>query len=413
MQDKTILYNPLAERGILVAGKGVARILELCDGSQNISSIAKKISLSYKDTFKIVEKMANYAVLDLPGYQPHFSPPKKELRLRVWVNTTNACNLACHYCYVRKDGNKMSITTAHKLVDAFHKSISVHRDIKFTLLYVLGGGEPFINFNVVKEILDYSQVQAQKLGLKRIISIATNGTILNSEIIALVKHNNISLGISLDGLENMNRNRLFRNGRSSVNVVLRNIDKLLNAGVHPFILITVTQENLDGLIAFTKYLLERELGFSFTLARDLNTVISLNKYTDRLIAVLSECYNLMEKILPRCSRYIEHRFETVAVGYHSSRGCSLGRYSFAVSYDGKAYPCQMDIGHRPPVATIKDNDILGKLWTYVVYPELNGYTSQASSYTGSFFCILSIIPCIFSKILLDIFHLLNFKTSNE
>lgn len=370
IQDKNIAYNLMADKGILVVGRCVASILKLCDGVRNISSIAKSLSLPCNKVVEIMKKLANYEILTLPGYRPT-SSHKKESVLRIWVCANNTCNLSCRYCYVKKDGAKMSIETAHKLVDAVHRSIAMRKDTKFSLWYVLAGGEPLINLDVVKETLDYSQAQAEKFGLKRIASIVTNGTILNSKVIALIKKHNTGLGISVDGLGGMNRNRVFENGRPSIKVILRNIEKLLDTGVRPFIMVTLTPENLNGLKAFTKYLLERELGFSFSLIRDL----SLKRHTDRLITILNECYDLMEKMIPNCSRSINHKFGSITLGSRIFEGCSLGERNLVISPEGGVYLCQMSIGIWPVITTIEDKDVLGRLWTQEALPELNEYKS--------------------------------------
>ena len=372
--DRFVVYNPLSERGILVVGSGIGHLLEYCQGSQNVLSIAKRMSLSNKDTFEIMKKLADYEILNLPGYKPSYSLPNKESRLRVWIHTTNACNLACRYCYVNKDGRKMSVEIARKSVDALYQSIFKHKDVT-RLMYVLAGGEPLTNLDAIKEILDYSQIQVQKFGISRTVAIITNGTILNSEIIALVKSHNIGLSISIDGLDDTNRNRVFRNGRSSVNVVLGHIDELLKAGIQPFILITLAPENLNGLGVLTKYLLERNLGFSFSLVRDPRIAVNLKTYLDRLIGILTQCYDLIEEMLPKCSHYIKHKFGTISLQSHSRRGCSLGKGSFVISHDGRVYLCQMDVGSYRKVTTIEDEDILGKVRTQMIYPELNEYKS--------------------------------------
>lgn len=384
IQNKGITYNPLSEKGLLVVGESIASIIKLCDGSQDIASIAKKLSISGKDLFKIVRRLADYDALYLPGHITVSSAHGKKRSLQVWVHTTNACNLNCHYCYVKKDKHKMTIEVSHKLVDALHRSAAIHKDIT-TISYVLAGGEPFINLDVVKEFLNYSKAQTQKSGLRRNISIITNGTILNDEIIGLLKCHNPGLSVSLDGLGNMNRNRLFKNSRNTTNVILRNIEKLIDAGARPFILITITPENINGLLEFIKYILERELSFSFNLETDLRVIKHLKEFIVKLIPVLMDCYDLMEGILPECSRHISHKFDTISFAYRKQRGCSLAKQRLVISHDGKVYLCQMDIGRQLPVATIEDEDVLGSLQTQTLYPELNEYES-IDNYTKCSVC---------------------------
>ena len=64
----------------------------------------------------------------------------------------------------------------------------------------------------------------------------------------------------------------------------------------------------------------------------------------------------------------------------------MGKRSFVISHDGKIYLCQMDVGHQRVVGTVEDEDILGKLWTQIAYPELNEY-SNIDRYDDCAFCL--------------------------
>lgn len=381
---RTVIYNPSSERGILVAGAGIRRILRYCHEGQSIGYIAKRLSLSLKDMAGIVKKMADYEILSLRGYKPALFRPENQSWIRVWVHITNACNLACRYCYVNKDGSKMDKAIVRKLVDALIRSVSGHKDIR-RIMYTLAGGEPLTNLAAVKEVLAYSQIKARRSGIGRTVAVITNGTILNSGILALIKHNNAGISVSVDGLDRMNVNRMFRNGRDSTVVILRNIDRLIKSGTRPFILITLTPENLKGLPAFTRYLLERKLGFSFSLVRDPSVSLRMKAYSQEVIRVLMGCYDLMEELLPRRPYYLRHKFENISLTSHNRRGCSLGRRSFVVSHDGNVYLCQMDVGSSRKIATVADADILGRVRAQTVYPELNEY-QDAKDYPGCFSC---------------------------
>lgn len=376
MQGRTVVYNPLSEKGILVLESGAGAILEFCDGFRNISSISKRMSIAYAGTLKIIKQLADYEVLDVSGYKPP-ALPKKINSMFVWVTTTSTCTLACRYCYRSENKKKMKKVTARKLVDNVFESIRIHKEIP-GLSLVIAGGEPFTNLDVVKEILEYSRDKIRILNMeqKRIMTvIISNGTILNPEIISLLKNYKPQLCISIDGLGGMNRNRRFLNGSSSTGLILRNIDKLQKEGVRLSVLITITKENLNGLVAFTKYLLGRDIGFSFSPVRNLKMTADLIKYSDKTIAILNECYDLMEEMLLKRPRFIQHKFGSVSLGIHNFRGCTLGKYSVAISPDGEIYLCQMDVGNSDALTTIKEKDILGKLWKQTVYPELNKYKS--------------------------------------
>lgn len=87
------------------------------------------------------------------------------------------------------------------------------------------GGEPFLNFPLIKEVVEY----VKQIDNETIFYITTNGTLLNSEIIDFLTENNILITFSLDGFkENHDRNRVYENGRPTFDTIINNINKLQN-----------------------------------------------------------------------------------------------------------------------------------------------------------------------------------------
>jgi uncharacterized protein len=372
MAGQTIVFNPLAGKGIMVVGKGIERVLDLCNGRRDIRDIAKSVPLSVVTAGRLIKKLADHGAVNVPGYRLP-APLFPDRMMRIWVHITNACNLACSYCYVKRGGQKMSKKTAHAFVESAYRSLAAHPERKYYLSYILAGGEPLTNIPAIKEILEYSDVMTEKTGIFHGAGIISNGTIMNDEIIAMAKRHSVRFSISLDGFGEMNQNRLFKSGKSSFSVILRTIDRLMQAGLQPFILITITPENINGLTGLTRYLLEKKLGFSYSLVKD-EKIAARRGYIDTLIRRLNECYDAIEEMLPGCFP-ASHKFETISLRYLMDRGCSIGRDGMAVSHDGKVYLCHTDIGRRPPVASVKDADILRKIWTQTEYPGLHEYRS--------------------------------------
>ena len=81
----------------------------------------------------------------------------KEINGRsVTLTLTNKCNLNCTYCYeFGKNCNKMSIETARKIID-----LETSQQSESMIIFELFGGEPFLEFDLIKEI--YSYVETKK-----------------------------------------------------------------------------------------------------------------------------------------------------------------------------------------------------------------------------------------------------------
>ena len=73
----------------------------------------------------------------------------------VTLTLTQACNLSCTYCYEHhKSNRRMSVETAKSIVDYELKNFADFEGIEFDLF----GGEPFLAFDLVREITDYISI---------------------------------------------------------------------------------------------------------------------------------------------------------------------------------------------------------------------------------------------------------------
>lgn len=120
---------------------------------------------------------------------------------------TLRCNLNCIYCHSKSKpenakGYDMSEGTAKKTVDFIFQTPSKAVTIEFQ------GGEPLLNFDIVKFIVNY----ARKLNIKHQkdlkFDLVTNLTLMNDEILDFITKNKVGLCTSLDGCREVhNKNR--------------------------------------------------------------------------------------------------------------------------------------------------------------------------------------------------------------
>ncbi|MER3123740.1 radical SAM protein, partial [Bacillus altitudinis] len=143
---------------------------------------------------------------------------------------TRECNLDCKYCYVgEKENVSMSIETADKIIkfiDNKAKNPAYLRNN--TVRVVLHGGEPLLNYEVLKYIVEKLE---NKKDYTAIFDMTTNGTILNKEILETMKklHN---LSVSIDGgYEVHDKNRVLKNGQGTFNIVKKNLEKIKSKGI--------------------------------------------------------------------------------------------------------------------------------------------------------------------------------------
>lgn len=166
-----------------------------------------------------------------------------------------ACNLKCDYCYqepVREAGNVKTKYDLEKIIAEVEKTGQ-----EFSMF----GGEALL---VPKKDLEY----LFKYGFERYgrNSMQTNGTLIDDEHIDMFKKYNVSIGISIDGPNDLNGLRRVR-GRekddaktlASTQTIMTNIEKLKKNGIQCSVIVTLHRVNgnpeaLPRLINFIKWL---------------------------------------------------------------------------------------------------------------------------------------------------------------
>ena len=142
---------------------------------------------------------------------------------------TNACNMRCVYCQARdvstndSDCGKMNIETGRKAIDTAMQSPSKYLTFEFQ------GGEPLLNFDVVKDMILYSKSKNTDKTIE--YTMVTNTVAFNDEMIDFIMENNISLCTSLDGNKIVHDgNRKSSGGKSTYDIVKSNIQKFHSMG---------------------------------------------------------------------------------------------------------------------------------------------------------------------------------------
>lgn len=155
---------------------------------------------------------------------------------QIILEVTDRCNCNCRYCWFgdfysfhdRRENKNMDIQTAknilHYLIELWNSPLnqSYDRPIYLTLY----GGEPLLNFPLIKEIVDYVK-ESKTLRNRFIFAITTNGILLHKYMDFLVE-NNFDLLVSLDGNERNNAYRLSENGKPIFQTIMENVNTLRN-----------------------------------------------------------------------------------------------------------------------------------------------------------------------------------------
>lgn len=138
------------------------------------------------------------------------------------------CNLRCRYCIVEQGSfggprQRMSREIGRKAVDLLLRESGEVEHCALTF----SGGEPMLNWAVIRDAITYGQEQAARRGKQVHYFIKTNGTLFDDENIAFIKQHRIGVKLSLDGPPAVHdRMRPTISGRGSHDLVIAGLSRL-------------------------------------------------------------------------------------------------------------------------------------------------------------------------------------------
>ena len=263
------------------------------------------------------------------------------MNLTLFLN--HRCNLRCSYCYTgRKFHRPMPLETARKAV-AFGLDMAERY-----LLLTFFGGEPMLELELMEQVVASARQQCDTAGKHLFLSVATNGTLLDSRRLRLLQDNDFQVQVSLDGCpEAQDATRRFRNGRSSYGRVETALRRLLAEGFNPRVVSVVDPLNAQYMGRSFDHLMElgvRKIHFSPNYAGPWDDAAC-----DRFEAALTE---LGDRFMDRLRADQDVRLDPLNgkvvthlnQGYKEQNLCQFGQKELAISPSGKIFPCDRLVG---------------------------------------------------------------------
>ena len=229
-------------------------ILNLCDGKNSIEKIsqiiADKHNIEYKDSFEIVSTFLDNMRMDKILCENSHKEPRRNQFRGLALEVTKKCNLRCIHCYLSAGGdandndNELTLNEIKELLKSTKDSggISV----------ALGGGEPLLRDDCIK-IIKYAA------SLDLLISLGTNGTLVDEKMAKLLSELPIKIQVSLDGASKETHDRI--RGEGSFDLAVRGIDNLINEGMGKDIVIAFVpmKTNVNEIPDIIDFALERQI----------------------------------------------------------------------------------------------------------------------------------------------------------
>lgn len=300
----------------------------------------------------------------------------------VWLHVSNTCNLDCPGCYIANKGReKMSIRVAGNFLNSLEATVAKHK--LTTIGMRLAGGEPTTNKEVVYFVVNEVEKRFAAKGIKTRLSVITNGTLLTDEFLRFLVRNKIGLSVSLDGTQEWNdKIRFFKNGRGAFNAIYRGVQLCKEYELSPYILSTITEENLGGVEDLGEFFVNLNLSFRFGLHRDnRGDYNGYRKYIETLIRSLGNFYAYYAEEIRSGRTTMKHNLSDIHFDRKPHmRACNVGYSGVTVSHTGEVFLCQAAMD-QAPIGHIRDKQsLLEMAWSQKTLPELAHAT--ASDYSG-------------------------------
>ncbi len=272
------------------------------------------------------------------------------------LHIAHDCNLACKYCFAEEGeyhGRRalMSFEVGKKALDFLIANSGNRRNLEVDFF----GGEPLMNWEVVKKLVEYGRSQEKIHNKNFRFTLTTNGVLLDDEIMEYCNREMSNVVLSLDGRREVNdRMRPFRKGAGSYDLIVPKFQKFAESRnqTNYYVRGTFTRNNLD----FSQDVLHfADLGFK-------------QMSIEPVVAASTELYAIQEEDIPK----ILSEYDKLAVEYINRKkegrgfnffhfmidlqqgpcvakrlsGCGSGTEYLAVTPWGDLYPCHQFVGQE-------------------------------------------------------------------
>jgi uncharacterized protein len=270
------------------------------------------------------------------------------------LNMTEQCNLSCKYCYVEADITKNKIMALETAIRIINEMLEINRaqNTKTTILF--HGGEPFLNFEVMRDVVEYYS----KMNIKDIsFEVQTNATLLTLEHITFIKENNLNVGISLDGTKDVHdANRITKKGFGSYDMVIKGIELLKEYNIKFGVIVVLTKQNYRHVDDIFNLLIKLDIR-SFSInpvfyggrcSENIDDIeitsdelfIAYTALVDRIISYNINRPSSKERVEERILKYLTRNIITAEPSFMCMRTpCGAGIDTLAFDTNGDVYIC--------------------------------------------------------------------------
>lgn len=272
------------------------------------------------------------------------------------LHIAHDCNLKCVYCFAEEGeyhGHRslMSAEVGKAAIDFLIANSGSRRNLEVDFF----GGEPLMNFDVVKEIVSYARSIEAEHNKNFRFTITTNGILLNDEIQQYINENMHNVVISLDGRKEINdKMRPRAGGQGSYDVIVPKFQKLAESRnqTNYYIRGTFTRNNLDFMqdVLHMADLGFKQISVEPVVGQDTDPYAIQKEDLPRIFAeyeaLAAELYERHKKGGKDDFNFFHFNIDLSGGPCVAKRltGCGSGTEYLSVTPEGELYPCHQFVG---------------------------------------------------------------------
>ncbi len=354
-----------------------------------IRTVSSKHNVSEQDVIECLEDVDGLKAEGLLFAEDTFRPDVEKLAKRdtvvkaLCLHVAHTCNLNCEYCFAAQGkyhGERalMSFEVGKRALDFLVENSGTRHNLEVDFF----GGEPLMNFDVVKRLVEYARSIENENGKHFRFTLTTNGMLIDDDVIDFANREMDNVVLSLDGRREVNdRFRKTAGGQGSFDVIVPKFQKFVKArGDKSYYMRgTFTHFNPD----FTKDIQTMlDLGFNELSMEpvvcppaDAYALTEEDKQT-----VLKEYEKLAVMMLEREKQGKPFTFYHYMLDleggpciYKRISGCGSGTEYLAVTPTGELYPCHQFVGNK--------DYLMGDIWQGVTRTDTRDKFKRCNAYS--------------------------------
>ena len=272
------------------------------------------------------------------------------------MHIAHTCNLNCSYCFASQgkyhgDRAVMSYEVGRRALDFLIENSGTRHNLEVDFF----GGEPLMNFDVVKRIVEYARSIEKKYNKNFRFTLTTNGVLIDDDVIEFANRECSNVVLSLDGRKEIHdRYRVDYLGNGSYDKIVPKFQKLVESrgGKNYYMRGTFTHANPDFLEDIKVML---DLGFrEISMEPVVSAPGEAAELTDADMPIIFEQYEKLASLMREKRRegdpFTFYHYMIDLTGgpciYKRISGCGSGTEYMAVTPWGDLYPCHQFVGEE-------------------------------------------------------------------